>query len=300
MTSKNLYGFVPDLGASLAGCILFGLITAFQFVLGIMTREYFFWSMWVITAGLEVYGYVCRVISHYNPDNSTACYKGQLISLMIGPVFMAAGLYYQLGVLVTIFGTHYSLMSPKLYTIVFTSLDVVALFMQGAGGGIAAGQSDSSVKVGRWVMVGGIVFQVVVLTTFIGMFTYVNYKIFFTNSEHTWAGAYQRQRKRPLFRFWIPAVYVSLLFLEIRSIYRIVELSEGWNGYLMTTQGYFLVLDGLMIFLGMLALTIVYPGIAYGPISIRHKDLGTVEYDEKEEDESDETKLRGLHVYEYN
>lgn len=274
----NAYGFVPDLGANLAGCILFGLITAAQFILGIMTREFFFWSMWVITGGLEIYGYVCRVISHYNPDNSLACYKGQLIGLMFAPVFMAAGLYYQLGVMVTIYGLQYSLMSPKLYTIIFTSLDVVALFIQGGGGGVAAAQTGGTADTGRWIMVAGIIFQVIVLTTFIFMFMYVHYKIQFKGSEEDWDPNYLRQRQRPLFKYWIPAVYVSLLFLEIRSIYRIVELAEGWDGELTTTQGYFLVLDGLMIFLGMLALTVVYPGLAYGRISIRKKNLGEVGY----------------------
>ena len=58
--SGNIYGFVPNLGANLAATILFGIITAFQFIFGILTREFFFGSMWVIIPGLTVSGTVCR------------------------------------------------------------------------------------------------------------------------------------------------------------------------------------------------------------------------------------------------
>ncbi|GMM50372.1 hypothetical protein DASB73_013300 [Starmerella bacillaris] len=285
--SGNIYGFVPNLGANLAATILFGIITAFQFIFGILTREFFFGSMWVITAGAEVCGYVCRTISHFEPDTTSTEYKIQLVTLMIGPVFMAAGLYYQLGVLVTLYGRQYSLVTPRKYTIVFSTLDVIALFMQGAGGGIAAGQNPSSVNVGRWVMVGGIIFQVIVLTVFIFVFSYVVYRIFYATGEAHWSGEYARNRKRPLFKYWLPSVFVSLIFLEIRSIYRVVELSEGWNGPLMVTESYFLVLDGLMIFLGMLPLTIVFPGLAYGRMSITNKNGGLIEKVDTFDDEAE-------------
>jgi hypothetical protein len=43
------------------------------------------------------------------------------------------------------------------------------------------------------------------------------------------------------------AVFVSLTMIFIRSIYRTVELLQGWSGYLITHEGYFIGLDGAIM-----------------------------------------------------
>lgn len=116
-------------------------------------------------------------------------------------------------------------------------------------------------------MVAGIAFQVLVLLVFIIMFAWVNYHIM-TDTPANWDPKFETNRHRILFKFWIPSVCVSLLFLLIRSAYRIAELSEGWTGHLMRTERYFLILDGLMIIIGMTPLCIIYPAIAYGYVPI--------------------------------
>jgi hypothetical protein len=39
------------------------------------------------------------------------------------------------------------------------------------------------------------------------------------------------------------ALWVSTLMLLLRNTYRIVELSQGWNGYVMRTEAYLICLD---------------------------------------------------------
>lgn len=39
------------------------------------------------------------------------------------------------------------------------------------------------------------------------------------------------------------ALWVSTLMLLLRNAYRIVELSEGWNGHIMRTEAYLIGLD---------------------------------------------------------
>lgn len=45
----------------------------------------------------------------------------------------------------------------------------------------------------------------------------------------------------------LAAVFVSLTMIFIRSIYRTVELLQGWSGYLITHEGYFIGLDGAIM-----------------------------------------------------
>ncbi|GMM50373.1 phospholipid-translocating ATPase [Starmerella bacillaris] len=265
----NSYGFLPNLAANIVASVLFGIVTVIQFVAGIWTKDWWFLTAWTITGGLEFAGYIARIMSNYYPF-SDPMFKMQLVCLIIAPAFMAAGLYYQLAVEVTIFGEEFSIFKPMIYTAIFTTGDVISLFVQAAGGGVASAMLNTSQgpATGGWIMVAGIAFQVLVLITFIIMFTIVNYRIFKKSNRDRWNPEFESTRQRKLFKFWIPSICISLLFLTIRSIYRIVELSEGWLGHLIRTERYFLVLDGLMILLGMAPLTVFHPGVCYGFVPI--------------------------------
>lgn len=266
----NLFGYVPNLAANVVGCVLFGIILLVQIGMGFYTKDWWMLVTWGITAGLELTGYIGRAVANQYPF-SDPMYKMQLVCLIIAPAFMAAGLYYQLAVQVTIYGEHFSVLKPMIYTAIFTTGDVVSLFVQAAGGGTAAAQldSDAGPGTGGWVMVGGIAFQVLVLSCFIILFVIANVRIFKKENRNLWDPRYEEVRQRKYFNFWLPCICISLLFLFIRSVYRIVELSEGWTGHLMRTERYFLVLDGLMIIIGMVPLTVFHPGICYGYVRVR-------------------------------
>lgn len=272
-SDDSFFGYAPNYPANIIGCVLFGLIAITQFILGIYTQDWWMWVTWTLAAGGECAGYVARTILH-DQFSSAPMWEMQLVLTIIMPAFMSAGLYYQLAVQIVIYGEQYSPLKPMHYNAIFTTCDVISLVIQAVGGGVAASNlgPGKSPDDGGWVMVGGIAFQVLILVLFILMGSWVNYKIFSDNPDN-WNPEYKKLREKKLFKLWIPTIAISLLFLLIRSIYRIVELSVGWTGYLMTTERYFLVLDGLMIVLGMVPLCLVYPGLIYGyvPIPGLHK-----------------------------
>lgn len=263
-----MFGYIPNYPSNIIGSVLFGIIAIVQFVLGIYTRDWWFWVTWTITAGGECAGYIARVILH-NEYTSAPMWKMQLVLTILMPAFMAAGLYYQLAVQVVVYGQQYSPLKPMIYNAIFTTGDVISLFVQAAGGGVAASGTDNSQNSinGSWVMLAGIAFQVAVLGVFILIGAWVNYRIFTDNPEN-WNPRYKKQREKLMFKLWPFAVGISLLFLLIRSIYRIVELADGWDGYIIRTERYFLILDGLMIVIGMAPLTIIHPGLSYGRVLI--------------------------------
>jgi hypothetical protein len=53
----------------------------------------------------------------------------------------------------------------------------------------------------------------------------------------------------------------------------VIELAEGWSGFLIVNERFFLVLDGLIIYLGVLGLSLVHPGFALGRDVIPVKGL---------------------------
>ena len=65
-----------------------------------------------------------------------------LICLTIGPAFLAAAIYLCLARIVKVYGTHFSRIQPRTYTITFVSCDLVSLILQAAGGAIASIADD--------------------------------------------------------------------------------------------------------------------------------------------------------------
>lgn len=60
------------------------------------------------------------------------------------------------------------------------------------------------------------------------------------------------------------ATSLSVICVVIRSIYRTIELSEGWTGFLITHESYFIGLDGVMMVMAVGVFNIVQPRWADG------------------------------------
>jgi hypothetical protein len=56
------------------------------------------------------------------------------------------------------------------------------------------------------------------------------------------------------------AMVLSVVCIYIRSIYRTVELAQGWSGYLITHESYFIGLDGVMMVIAVGNFNVFNPG----------------------------------------
>lgn len=56
------------------------------------------------------------------------------------------------------------------------------------------------------------------------------------------------------------AMVISVLCIYVRSIYRTIELLQGWRGYLITHELYFIVLDGVMMIVACAVFNLLNPG----------------------------------------
>ncbi len=150
-------------------------------------------------------------------------------------------------------GSQTSPLSQRSYLWIFCSADIISLVIQAAGGGIAAGAFLSipmgNMDEGTNIIVAGILFQmasVAVFTVFFSIFCF-------------------RVRKQKIFlsmktKVLMAATAISILMIYIRSIYRTVEMLEGWTGYLLNHEVYFIVLDGAMMVVCGGIFNLVNPG----------------------------------------
>ena len=178
------------------------------------------------------------------------------------PTFFTASTYIILGQLIRLKGPHTSPITPTLYLWIFCTCDVVSLIVQAIGGGLAsnaaAGSPSSNTKPGTDIMVAGILFQMLSVATFTTLGTTFLFRVRIYKATF-----------EPSLRWLVAATSVSVLAVFVRSVYRSVELLQGWSGYLITHEGYFIALDGALMVLAVGVFMFAHPGLLLGKASQR-------------------------------
>jgi hypothetical protein len=266
--ADDLYGMTPSFGGNLAMSVVMGVFMICHALLGAWFRTWWFGISFVIGTALEMIGYIGRTISGHNPQSINP-FLIQIICLTIAPCFIMAGIYYLLGQLIQIYGTEYALLKPMWYLYIFISCDIISLAVQAAGGGIAATSLTQyqSAKGGTHTMVGGLAFQVFSMSIFLWLLFNFLWRIKYLRKGHAdmeFNPRYCRLREHKKFQFFPIIIVVAVMFVYVRSIYRVIELSEGWVGYLIVHEVYFMILDALMIGLTCVIFIPWHPGIILG------------------------------------
>jgi len=141
--------------------------------------------------------------------------------------------------------------------------DFLSLLLQAIGGAIAdTANTTSGRNTGADIMVAGLVLQAVSLAVFLVVV-----------ADYAWScrkGILNMQpekqvaRNRMLFKLFMAGLLLSTVVILTRSIFRAAELWEGFGGTLWNDQTDFMVLDGAMVALATLCLTVLHPGPAFG------------------------------------
>ena len=97
-------------------------------------------------------------------------------------------------------------------------------------------------------MVAGIIFQLASVVVFEALFCIVSFK-----------ALPQIRTSKPL-ALLSGATTISVACILVRSVYRTIELLQGWRGYLITEERYFIALDGVMILVALLVYNVLNPG----------------------------------------
>ncbi|KAJ4376409.1 hypothetical protein N0V83_001692 [Neocucurbitaria cava] len=258
----TLYGYYPSIGANAFFAAFFGLCLVVQLILGIRYKT---WT-YMIALGLgclgELIGYIGRIMLWNNPFSSLG-FQIQICCLIISPAFISGGIYLTLKHVVINFGESWSRLRPAWYTYIFITGDIFSLVLQGAGGGIAAtADAGSSMQdVGTDLMIAGVIFQVVILSVF-GYFL-VEYTLRTRRRRDQLSSEAVTLFHKTSFRCFVFAIITAYMGIFIRCIYRIPELTGGWRSELMRDEPSFIVLEGVMVVISVLVLTVFHPGFCF-------------------------------------
>jgi RTA1 like protein len=190
----------------------------------------------------------------------------QLTSLTLAPVFFAAAIYFSLARIVITFGAENSRIPPKYIPRIFITCDVISLILQAAGGALSAwyASKEEMPDNGNFTMMGGLSFQAFTLMVFLLLSADFAIRTIKAVRRHGATAlnedaASRRLRRSKRFRVLLFSLTISAVLIFMRSIYRVIEISEGWKGELMSTEKFVIWLEAIPVAISGAFLCIFHP-----------------------------------------
>ncbi|GAA5846737.1 hypothetical protein JCM3766R1_005046, partial [Sporobolomyces carnicolor] len=157
-------------------------------------------------------------------------------------------LYWALGIVIELVAPRHSLLSAKWFKITFVFADFVSLVVQGIGGGMSGSAvTESELNLGSNIMLGGIVFQLIIMLVYVAYGCLWAYK-----ARHEIATTGRK------IHWLLYALLAASLCIIARGIFRTIELEEGFDGYLAVHEQYILI-DAIPIAACSLILNVIHP-----------------------------------------
>jgi hypothetical protein len=125
-----------------------------------------------------------------------------------------------------------------------------------------ASHKASSINLGSHMVLGGLVIQVLFFGLFIVVACMFHYRIskFPTSTSQNIAVNWNRH---------LIVLYIGSALVLLRSVFRIIEYIQGFNGYILGHEVFLYLFDGVLMLLMMVSFNVWHPGQL---ISGRKKD----------------------------
>ncbi|EGV64642.1 phospholipid-translocating ATPase rsb1 [Yamadazyma tenuis] len=324
----NLYKYHLSVPANSIYFAIFTLVFLYVAGMSVISKYYWYNVTYICGYGLEFCGWLGRILA-INDTSNNNFFILQFVALTLAPAFIMAGIYFLFAQMVVIHGREYSLLKPLWYSYFFISTDVLSLLVQAGGGASAsiASKRHKNTKPGTDTIICGIVIQTVAMTVFLGFwFEFLN-RVFFRHSGDVTVDSsfkkksvknffkllfnvkstraykqdqldpfynprFQHIRNSKLFGYMPLVITITVVVIYIRCIYRVVELSEGWRGYLITHEVYIMVLDALMVAIAGLVAIPFHPVWTLGRENVVRLATIRKRHDESSENQDELTSLQ--------
>lgn len=231
----RFFHYYPNKPLAIVGAVIFGLFTLYLPYRIIKSRSRVFLYILPITVLMECIGYILRYLCAQ--ETTLIKYVLSTLFLLLPPNALALVNYKSAGEIIRLSNappTRFYL-RPKFVTWFFFWSDIFVFFLQGGGGGL---QVTSSANLGRILTIIGLAIQLVFLACYGFILVHIG-----RNSAYDYHAEGQTNPKKPLIR----CLFITLILLYIRSIYRFAEYAAGYDGPIATAEWAFYVFDGLVI-----------------------------------------------------
>ncbi|KAL4746280.1 hypothetical protein BDW72DRAFT_210539 [Aspergillus terricola var. indicus] len=274
--------YLPNLSGNGFYVALFALLLPVQLIMGIRTRTWSFMTGMVCGLLLEVLGYAARIKMRGNPfiDRWFTMY---MVCLTVAPAFLSAAIYVSLARIVAVYTKRVSRIKQRSYSLIFVACDIVSLLLQAAGGAITTSSDSSTVQAGINIMIAGLASQVASLTLYLAICVDLAWRIYRLSFQSERLEPTATDSSQDPFanrvvlspdsagirasKTWVAFLMfqgLATVCIYIRSVFRVAELSGGFDSHLANDQVAFMVLEGAMISVAAITLSAWgHPGIGF-------------------------------------
>jgi len=205
-------------------------------------------------------GLGCRFGLHSNPDSS-GIYIAEYLLVVLSPCAFIAADYVLLGRLARYLKCEqHLLVAPNRITKIFVASDVITFLIQAAGGSISTSNNPTTAEPGSHIFLAGLAAQFVSVLFFTSLYLVFLYRVYSRTPNVLFLNQREGKKWHSDWRTLAVALFISCVGILIRSIYRTIELSEGYIGHLATTESYFYGLDTLPLFIAIAVYVPFWPG----------------------------------------
>ncbi|KAJ9610403.1 hypothetical protein H2200_005180 [Cladophialophora chaetospira] len=257
----NIYFYDPSTPAAVVFSVLYAILTLWHayinFIFGrSVVHKHKYTIPLFVACVISTAGWVIRIVS-VNNTSSIPLYATSASYIVISPIFVCATLYLLVTRLIrttlpeddkqqVFLGVR-----PRWLGRLFITSDISSFLTQGAGSGIASsGNWEGNLKtVGTNVLLVGLSLQLATFTVFLVVL-----------------GTFQRRVRRSKdvdmssnVNRVLKGVWIAGFFVQVRSIYRVVEFAMGVNGYLFKHEWCLYVFEAAPMFIALSVLAWCHP-----------------------------------------
>ena len=176
----------------------------------------------------------------------------QSVLILIAPALFAASIYMELGRIVHMVEGDSALFIRRTWlTKIFVLGDVFAFFLQAGGAGLLASGNAGMINTGKNIVVAGLFAQLIFFGLFVVAGAIFNVRVRKSPTRLCF--------ERPWQKHLIGLYIVSCLIL-IRSVVRVVEYLQGYDGYIMTHEVFLYIFDATIMFMAVVSMNWIHPG----------------------------------------
>ncbi|SCO82559.1 related to RTM1 protein [Fusarium oxysporum] len=252
----SFYRYEPSTAAAVIFVVLFSITTIVHVFQLIKTKT---WYMLAFCLGgiSEIAGYIGRTINSTEDPGCWALgpYVVQSVLLLIAPALMAASIYMILSrVILLTEGEVHAVIRRRWLTKIFVVGDIISIELQSAGGSMMSGANEGNnlMKIGEYVIIGGLFFQLAIFGIFI-----VVVSVFHRRMNRSPTNKSLEPSIR--WRHYLTTLYITSGFIWVRSLFRVIEYLDGNDGYLMRTEAFMFVFDATLIWIVMVWMNWYHP-----------------------------------------
>ncbi|KAG9036406.1 hypothetical protein FRB95_008947 [Tulasnella sp. JGI-2019a] len=249
-TQYNPLRYIPSIVLTSIGLGCYVPVTIAMFFL-IFTRGAKYMLYMAVGALCYCAGLALRYPFHSHPYG-LGLFIGMNTLTVLSPCAFIAAIYMLLSRLARELKMgKYLLVKPNKLTRYFVISDCSTFFIQGSGGGLLSSKTTSMQNLGKHLFLIGLVLQLVSFGIFTILCLTWMHKVR-KHSRNVWLR--DELAGRSWYRDWramAGAILVSCAGVLVRSVFRVVENSQGFSGQLTSTESYFYILDSLPLLIAI-------------------------------------------------